>query len=54
MTAHRSTESAHVESPRLTPAELGARLAATWPPLTDEQIEAAARILATVVQERAA
>lgn len=35
---------------RPTPAELGAQLAETWPPITDEQVEAAARILATVTR----
>lgn len=32
----------------MTPAEYGAHLAAAAPALTDEQIEAAGRILATV------
>lgn len=34
----------------LTPAEYGQRLAELEPPITDEQAEAAARILATVEQ----
>lgn len=40
----------------MTPAEYGAHLAASAPPLTEEQIERAARILATVepVAHRAA
>lgn len=38
----------------MTPRELGALLAEDAPPLTDEQVEAAARILALVAQERAA
>lgn len=38
----------------MTPAEYGAHLAETAPRLTDEQVEAAARILATVVEEMAA
>lgn len=37
----------------MSPAEYGAYLADQEPPLTDEQIEAAARILATVVAEAA-
>lgn len=32
----------------MSPSEYGAMLAATAPPLTNEQLEAAARILATV------
>lgn len=32
----------------MTPAEYGRQLAEAAPPLTDEQVEAAARILATV------
>lgn len=32
----------------MSPREAGAALAATWPPITDEQAEQAARILATV------
>lgn len=38
----------------MTPREAGAELAATWPPLDNEQIEAAARILVTVLQDVAA
>lgn len=38
----------------MTPAEAGAALALAAPPLTDEQVEAAARILATVEQDVAA
>lgn len=38
----------------LTPAEYGAQLAAAAPPLTDEQINAAARILVSVSEEVAA
>jgi hypothetical protein len=34
---------------RMTPAEYGQHLATFAPPLTDEQVEAAARILASVV-----
>jgi len=37
----------------MTPAEAGAALAATWPPLTDQQIADAARILAAVAREQA-
>lgn len=40
---------------RPTPAELGAQLADTWTkPLTEEQIEAAARIFVSVIREREA
>lgn len=35
----------------MSPADAGAVLAATWPPITDEQAEHAARILATVELE---
>lgn len=38
----------------MTPAEYGQSLAATWPPLTEAQIEAAARILAGLNDEVAA
>ena len=38
----------------MSPAEYGRRLAREAQPLTPEQIEAAARILATVAQEQAA
>lgn len=38
----------------MTPAEAGRALAATAPPLTDEQVEGAARILATVERDVAA
>jgi hypothetical protein len=34
--------------PRMTPAEYGRHLASQSPPLTDEQVELAARILAGV------
>jgi hypothetical protein len=37
----------------MSPAEAGAAVAATWPPLTERQIESAARILAAVTRERA-
>ena len=33
-------------------AEAGRRVAATWPPLTDQQVDAAATILAGVVREK--
>lgn len=36
----------------MSPAEAGRALARQAPPLTDEQIDAAARILAAVVRER--
>ncbi|MBA8801714.1 hypothetical protein FB382_003918 [Nocardioides ginsengisegetis] len=35
----------------MTPTEYGEHLALTWPPLTEEQIESAARILASVEAE---
>lgn len=35
-------------SVNLTPAEYARELVKTWPPLTPEQVEKAARILATV------
>lgn len=38
---------------KMTPAEYGAYLASQAPPPTDEQVEAAARILAQVAQENA-
>lgn len=38
----------------MTPAEAGRALAESAPPLTDEQVEAAARIFAVVDSERAA
>jgi hypothetical protein len=38
----------------MSPAEAGRELARSAPPLTDEQVEAAARILATVEIEAAA
>jgi hypothetical protein len=38
----------------MSPAEAGALLALDAPPLTEEQIEAAARILATVEPRQAA
>lgn len=38
----------------MTPAEYGAQLAEQAPPLTDAQVEAAARILASVESEEAA
>lgn len=38
----------------MTPAELGALAASLLPPISDEQVEAAARILATVEQDMAA
>jgi hypothetical protein len=37
----------------VSPAEAGAAIAATWPPLTDQQVADAARILAAVARERA-
>lgn len=37
----------------ISPAEAGRRIAATWPPPTDAQIDAAARIIAGVIRERA-
>lgn len=39
---------------RPTPTEAGAAFAATEPPLTEEQVEAAARLLAQVPLEDAA
>ena len=38
----------------MTPAEYGTQLALVAPPLTDAQVEAAARILASVQPEQAA
>ena len=38
----------------MTPTEYGADLAETFPPLTDEQVEAAARIFAATDDEAAA
>lgn len=38
----------------MSPAEYGAALAATAPPLTDEQVEQVARILATTEARAAA
>lgn len=38
----------------MSPAEYGSQLAADAPALTDEQVEAAARILATVEPEQVA
>lgn len=38
----------------MTPREAGAELAATWPSISDETAEAAARIFATVEQDVAA
>jgi uncharacterized protein (DUF433 family) len=38
----------------MSPAEYAAVVVADWPPLTPEQVEAAARILATVETEAAA
>lgn len=35
----------------MTPAEYGAALAAFLPPITEEQVEETARILATVITE---
>lgn len=40
-----------MKSPAVTPAEYAAQLAAEAGPLTDAQVEAAARILASVDQE---
>jgi hypothetical protein len=37
----------------MTPAEAGTAVAATWPPLTEQQVADAARILAAVTRERA-
>lgn len=37
----------------MSPAEAGRRAAANWPPLSERQVEAAARILAAVARERA-
>lgn len=39
---------------RITPAQYGEQIAATWPPLTDEQVEEIAKILATVEVEQVA
>ena len=39
---------------RLTPREAGALLAKSAPPLTEEQVEAAARLFVVVAAERAA
>ena len=38
----------------MTPQEYGRHLASLWPPITDEQAEAAARILASVDPEQVA
>lgn len=38
----------------MTPAEYGGYLASIAPPLTDEQVEKAARILATVTSDEVA
>jgi hypothetical protein len=38
----------------VSPAEAGRELALTAPPLTDEQVEAAARLFVVVAAERAA
>ena len=38
----------------MSPAEYGRQLAATAPPLTEEQVEKAARILATIERQEAA
>jgi len=36
----------------MSPAEAGRRIAEMWPPLTPEQVDEAARILAAVARER--
>ena len=37
----------------MSPAEAGAAVAAAWPPLTEQQVADAARILAAVAREQA-